>query len=375
MWKHKLSRKWAILLSAAMLCTLILTSYALQSTTMSLEVKEPLEVFDYPSALSIYPGQRINFSVTIRNVAPVTYNVSLDFALNETAYQTRYITFSDEVYSVPPGETSLATWLFVSSSTPAAQFTLSVVANRVEETPQRSLSTLLPSQILFAAGAKWASPNGTQALYINWKDDWLLHGQTDGINWGPWDTVETMDGWRSAVTQGLKEDGFNVTYAGEMPRSLAGYDLVVIEAAWGAIHPSDSAKVRDFIAKGGGVAMTCGTPCFFCVDCYDRWPYRLGGTDLTSISDWFGYSSYFNLGGAAYPCFNYPLGTSLLASDPLFYTSGFSAASVSSPVDNCHVIAQYREGNVYSPYGYSPFAFTHEFGLGRLYWQAHVYPF
>jgi hypothetical protein len=51
---------------------LVLTSYALQSTAISLEVKAPLQTLSYPSSLSVYPGQRINFSVTLRNVAPVT---------------------------------------------------------------------------------------------------------------------------------------------------------------------------------------------------------------------------------------------------------------------------------------------------------------
>ena len=368
MMKHKLLSKWLIVLSASVLCTLILTSYALQSTTISLDIKEPLEILDYPSSLSVYPGQSINFTISIRNAAPVTYNVSLDFALNDTAYQTSYVTFSVSVNSVPPGETNLAAWLSVSSSAPAAHFTLSVAANRIEESPQPSQSELLPSQALFAAGMRWASPNGTQALYINWKDDWLLHGQTDGASWGPWDALETMDAWRNAVTQGLREGGFNITYAGEVPNSLKGYDLVVIEAAWGATHPNNAPEIRRFIAEGGGVAMINITPCFLCVDCYDRWPYILGGTDLTSISDWFGYSNYYNLQGAAYPCFNHPLGTSLLASDQLFWTYEGSAASVINPVGNCSVIAQY-------PADGTPFAFTHEFGLGRLYWQAHVYPF
>jgi hypothetical protein len=372
MWKHKLLSKWVIFVSAALLSILVLASYALQSSTMSLEVKEPLEIIKYPSTLSVYPGQKIDFNISIRNAAPVTYNVSLDFGLNDTAYQTNYVTFSNYIYTIPQGEASLAAWLSVSSSAQAAQLMLNVIPNRVKETPQPPSPTLQPSRTLFAAGAKWASPNGTQALYINWKDDWLLHGQTDGVNWGPWDTVETMDTWRNTITRALHDDGFNVTYAGGMPNNLGGYDLVVIEAAWGAIHPNDSAMVKDFMAKGGGVAMVCITPCFFCVNCYDRWPYRLGGTDLTSISDWFGYKSYFNLGGAAYPRFDHPLGSSLLTSDQLFYTSGGSAASVSNPTGNNQVVAQYEMGGGDSPFGFAPFAFTHEFGSGRLYWQAHI---
>ena len=373
MWKHSLSHRWIILLLATVLCTLILGSYALQSTITSLEVKEPLEILNYPSMLSVYPGQKINFEVTIRNIAPITYNVSLDFILNDTSYQTKYVTFSTTRYTVPPEETtSLTAWLTIQSSAPAAQLTLTVTANRNEQ-PSSPSST--PSQTLFAAGAKWASPNGTQALYVNWKDDWLLHGQTDGVSWGPWDTVETMDAWRNAVTSALHNDGFNITYVGGFPNNLKGFDLVVIEAAWGAVHPNDSATVRDFVAKGGGVVMLCITPCFFCVNCTDRWPYRFGGTDLTSIADWFGYGSYFNLGGAAYPSFDHPLGASLLVSDQLFFTSGVSAASVGGPSSNIQVVAQYQTGSSYPFQSSAPFAFTHEFGAGRLYWQAHVWPF
>jgi hypothetical protein len=106
MWKHKLLSKWLIIVSAALFSTLVLVSYALQSTTISLEVKEPLEILSYPSSLSVYPGQKVDFTVSLRNVAPVPYNVSLDFGLNDTAYQISCVTFSNDIYTVPPGETS-----------------------------------------------------------------------------------------------------------------------------------------------------------------------------------------------------------------------------------------------------------------------------
>jgi hypothetical protein len=194
-----------------------------------------------------------------------------------------------------------------------------------------------------------------------------------------------MDTWRNETTQALQNDGFNVTYAGGIPQNLTGYDLVVIEAAWGAVHPSDSDTISNFVDNGGGVCMFCITPCFFIVNCTDRWPYRFGGTDLSAIADWFGYNTYFNLGGSAYPSFDHPLGTSLLTTDQIFYTSGSSAASVNGPVDNnTQVVAQYQgtsgmpppfpffDSSTNSP---APFAFTHTFGAGRVYWQAHMWPF
>ena len=189
-----------------------------------------------------------------------------------------------------------------------------------------------------------------------------------------------MDLWKTGMIQVLQQNGFNVTCAGDMPQSLIGYDLVVIEAYWG-LEPEDNQLIRGFLGNGGGVAMVCITPCMLSVYCKDRWPYRLGGTDLTSLSDWFGYQSYGNVGGGAYACTDNPFGTSLKQSDRLFYTSGSSAATVMNPVGNVTVIARYDSGTSPSmgpPTQFAPtqngavFAFTHEFGAGRVYWQGHI---
>jgi len=175
-----------------------------------------------------------------------------------------------------------------------------------------------------------------------------------------------MDTWKAETTQVLQQDGFAITYAGDMPENLTGYNLVVIEAFY-AIEPRHNALVRDFVANGGGVVMLGCTPCFFSAYCKDRWPYRFGGTDLTSLEDWFGYQNYVNVGGSAFAVSDNLLGTSILSSDKLFYTSGISAASLSGPANNTQIIAQYNVG--------TPFAFTHEFGAGRVYWQGHIWPY
>ena len=107
-----------------------------------------------------------------------------------------------------------------------------------------------------------------------------------------------------------------------------------------------------------------------------------GGTDLTSLSDWFGYQNYANVGGSAYSSADNPFDTALLSSDELFYTAGGSAASVYNPVGNTTVIAQYKSATQTAPpapfgipHANSPFAFIHTYGAGRLYWQGHIWPF
>ncbi len=395
-----------VLLASSMIAA-FLGSYTLgitQPKTSDIPVtfEEPIVIIDYPKSLNLFPGENRTFDVTIRNQAPVEYQVTLVFTLNDTEYQKDYVTFSDQLYTLSINSTTaLSAWLSVSSSAPAANLLLTVACTRTsaEPTPQQTQtpipsenstetvqnSTLPPSVTLFGAGALWTAPNGTRALLISNRDCFGAHGLTDGKDWGPWDTVETMDIWKAEITQVLQQGGFDVSYAGDMPPSLDGYDLVVIEAYWG-LEPEDSQLIRSFVGNGGGVAMVCVTPCMLSVYCKDRWPYRFGGTDLTSLSDWFGYQDYVNVGGSAHMSTDNLLGTSLKQSDYLFYTSGSSAAAVMNPVGNVTVIARYDSGfplpmEMPVPTGFSPpqnsavFAFTREFGAGRVYWQGHIWPF
>jgi len=87
--------------------------YAWQTLTLQLEVKEPLEIISYPLELSLYPGEKIDFNVTVRNRASVNYSVVLYFSLDNTTYQDNYVTFSDEIYTVIPGQQNLTAWLTV----------------------------------------------------------------------------------------------------------------------------------------------------------------------------------------------------------------------------------------------------------------------
>ena len=75
-----------------------------------------------------------------------------------------------------------------------------------------------------------------------------------------------------------------------------------------------------------------------------------------------GCGSYVNTGGTASLCANNTFGNTLLTSDKLYVTDGFSAAAVSSLSKDAQAVALWSSGSV--------FAFTHKYGQGRVYYQA-----
>lgn len=224
----------------------------------------------------------------------------------------------------------------------------------------------IPSELnqyeLLGGGARWAARDGEIALYINWKDNWLNHSTTDGSDWWWEPTAETdYEILKNAVIQTLEDRGFQVTCASDMPETLDGYDLVVIEAYY-AVEPKHASLVEEYIANGGGVAILRGVPCYFSVYCKDKWPYRFGGMNLTSIQDWFGSSRYVNTGGIARTVFDNPLGTSLNADDIIVTTTSYSMAAITQLNSNAKVIGTWDPGT----YVYS---YTYEYGEGRVFYQ------
>ena len=304
--KHRSLRTFLAVTLLILIVTLgSFAAYALQSISIPLEVKEPLEILDYPSGFSLYPGETITFEITVQNRGSVAYFVEFEFRLNDTEYQAKYVAFSNHNYSIPPGTQKLSAWLTIAPTAPAAN--LLVAIERKTDTPSPSPTpsstpsfnaSLTPSLQLLGGGARWAAPNGTAALYINHKDNWVAHHLTDGVDWGPWFPEETMGKWRTAVAITLEQAGFEVTFKGDVPEDLNGYDLVVFEALW-AVEPKHASLVRDYLSNGGGVVVWGGVPCYFAVYCKDRWPYRFGGTDLSSFQDWFGARSFANTNGNA----------------------------------------------------------------------------
>jgi len=242
-------------------------------------------------------------------------------------------------------------------------------------------SSIPPSLTLLAAGARWAAQNGNSTLYIDWEDNYLAHGNTDGIDWGPWPSEASMENQTDSVYYMLTQAGLNVTLAGDFPSDLSGYNLLVIEAYW-AVTPANLAAVRDFIANGGGVVLLAGVPEFFRTYCKDWWTY-CHATDNASLDedDVFGCDgNYFNTGGYANVTVDNPFNTSLMSGDTLFESAGYSNAGVLDPV-NASIVAQWNPGlyglciNGLGNFSEQvAFAYTHEYGSGRVYYQATYTP-
>ena len=109
------------------------TYYVWQTLNIQVEVKEPLEIVSYPSQLSLYPGETREFNVTVRNHASVNYTVFFDFSLDNETYQDNYVTFSNEIYIVKPGQQDLTAWLSVVSNAPPTNASLTVDFKRIGE--------------------------------------------------------------------------------------------------------------------------------------------------------------------------------------------------------------------------------------------------
>jgi hypothetical protein len=119
-------------------CGVAIAVYAWQTITIPIGIKEPIEVLSYPSQLSLYPGQTLWFNVTIYNQAPVTYVVALVFHMGNATYQSEYVIFDSENYTVTPGIQNLTTALYVALNATPASDTLSVEIVRSSYPPPPS---------------------------------------------------------------------------------------------------------------------------------------------------------------------------------------------------------------------------------------------
>jgi hypothetical protein len=357
-----------------LISVIVLGSFAaaFESITIPLEVKEPLEVLDYPNSFSVFPGENVTFWITVENHAPLTYFVEFDFLLNDTNYQELYVSFSSYNYSVESGVQVLPVWMMISPEAPPASFIITI--NRKTDTPSPSPSpspfsdSIMPLEQLLGGGARWAARNGTRALYVNWKDNWAAHHQTDGVEW-EWYSEPVRNMWQSSITSALKQEGFEVTYSGDIPDNIGDYDLVVIFAYY-AVEPHSVDIIKSYVSSGGGIVLMGAVPCYF-TD-YSKIKGSVN-TDLTPIHEWLGCSSFANGGGAAHLAFDNPFGTSLLADEILpFETSAGGILSEASPSHpavtslnrDSQPVAFWDSGLV--------FAFTYEYGYGRVYYQAIV---
>jgi hypothetical protein len=224
-------------------------------------------------------------------------------------------------------------------------------------------TTIPPSLVLLAGGARWATQTGNSTLFIDWEDNFLAHGNTDGISWGPWPSETDMKNWTQSIDYVLNQSGLDVHLAGDLPDNLTGYDLLVLHAYW-AVEPRHVAMVEDFIANGGGVVILSGVPEFFRTYCKDMWTY-LHPTDTRSLnmSEYFGCDgNYVNTGGYANVTVDNPFGSVLMTGDTLIEGAGPSNAGVLDPHNGSLVVAQWELGVA--------LAYTYAYGAGRVYYQA-----
>ncbi len=228
---------------------------------------------------------------------------------------------------------------------------------------QATSITSAPSLQLLGGAAKWAARDGATALFVNWKDNWLAHHLTDGASWGPWPTEQWMDNTAATIIQTLNESGFTVERAGDIPADLSGYSLVVLQAYWAA-EPRYEPLIRNYILNGGGVVVFEGVAPYFVVYCKDWWPYRLGGDNLAPIQDWFGAGHYWNDHGTATLAVDYPFGLPMRQGDSIYQGTG-NLAMVTMLQSDTTLVANWNSG--------SAFATAHEYGLGRVYFQAAYY--
>jgi hypothetical protein len=361
--------KWVAVKSLVFVAILIASvgvvgGYTAQSNNISLEVKEPLEVVAYPSSLSLYPGETLDFEVAVENHASVSYNACLSFALNDTAY-AKFVSFSSEVYTIPPGTKNLEAWLSVSDTAPAAalELTVNITRNTEPDEPKETAESVAPSLALFAAGAKWAARDGASVLYVNWFDNYCAHHFSDGADWGPYWREGQIGEIKNTTVELLEHQGFTVTCISDVPNDLSSYDLVIFEA-WFAVEPKHVQVVRDYLTEGGNVVIIGGVPCYFATYCKDMWPYATGGENLTSLQDWFGSATFVNSGGTANLVVDNPFGTQLEAQSTIYHIDAYGCYALTEMNPDAQVIARWSNGPV--------FAFTHEYGNGRLYYQAEM---
>ena len=359
-----------VLLTVLLASTSVVGSYAaLQAQTVPLEIKEPLEVLAYDSSLSLYPGETLPFTIKVENSASVSYNASLIFTLNDTIYQQDYVSFSNSIYTVIPGINTLDAWLTVSERAPATEVDLSIGITRDIEgsptptpSPTSSPSDMAASMVLFGAGAKWAANGGESVLYINWYDNYCTHNLSDPT-WGPYWREGQLEQIKNRTVEVLEQQEFTVTCVGDVPSDLSGYSLVIFEA-WFAIEPVHVQLVRDYLADGGNVVIIGGAPCYFSTYCKDLWPYVTGGEDLSALQDWFGSARFVNSGGTANLVVDKPFGTTLDNGSVIYHIDAYGCYALTSMSSDAQIIARWANGPVY--------AFTHEFGNGRVYYQAEM---
>jgi hypothetical protein len=114
----------------ALLGTAAAATYMWTTRTIDIQIEEPLTVTSFPTALRTRPGENLTIDITIENTATITYLVTLAFALNDTAYQANYVTFSNQTYTIHPGTNNITAWMQTSAGAPRAHIQITTQFTR-----------------------------------------------------------------------------------------------------------------------------------------------------------------------------------------------------------------------------------------------------
>jgi len=207
------------------------------------------------------------------------------------------------------------------------------------------------------AGALWAANGGSTVAYVDLYDNLMAHPNPNLAGGNATYYLPL----KNEVLSILEGDNFTVDTFADIPANLSQYSLVYLEAYF-ACSPADEPAISNYIANGGGVVVWQGAICYLA---YDSSTSNTG-QDLSGVADWFGASYYVNTGGSAYASVPYPLGANLTNGEQLVQGVGSSDAGIVSMSNDSQVLATWSDG--------STFAFTHAYGLGRVYWQATQFP-
>ena len=119
-----------ILISCVLGPITIALTYMWATRTTTFLVEEPLTITSFPSAISTHPGENATLDITIENSANVEYLVTLNFVVNDTAYQQTYMSFSNITYTIVPGSNNVTAWWTTEKKTPPAQLSLTIEFHR-----------------------------------------------------------------------------------------------------------------------------------------------------------------------------------------------------------------------------------------------------
>jgi len=159
--QHVISFWFILILSFSAIGLGVLAYYVWPRVTIPFEVNEPIEILSYPSQLSLFPGEKKEFNVTIQNHASLNYSVTLDFHLSNATYQTKYVTFSNENYTVNPGKQNLTAWVEVKPDATQIDTLLAIDFERAQA------FTFTGGSEQLAVGNPWGWNLAAGTVYVN----------------------------------------------------------------------------------------------------------------------------------------------------------------------------------------------------------------